>query len=140
MKRVLALIMTVLMLAALFPASIMAQAETVTKEGFYFVNWGRDFDTGEYDYVHWMPYTWINSANFDANTESINIGVYFNDSYSTSNIEAAAAELYDEFKNRPAGARYINLAALATVFKDCVKDAIDMETASAWLPIGWIVF
>ena len=126
MKKVTAMLLTFLLLVALFPASIVAQAETVTKEGFYLVNWDRDFESGDYNHVYWMPYTWINSSNFDANTESVNIGVYFN-GYSSSDIKAAAAELRDEFNNRPAGSRYINLAALGTIFKDCVKDAIDME-------------
>ena len=128
MKKALALILTVLMLGSMFPASIAAQAENVTKKGFYLANWDRKVanDEYQYDYVYGMPYTWINSANFDNNTESINIGVYF-DSYSTSDLKAAAAGLKEEFDKFPAGARYINLAAMGTVFKDCVKDAIDME-------------
>ncbi len=128
MKRVLALILTVLMLVALFPASVMVQAESVTKEGFYLVNWDREMDHVDYkyDYVYGMPYTWIGSDKYNSDSEQINIGLYF-DGYSTSNIEAAAQRLYEEFANRPAGSRYINLAAMASVFNVCVKDAIDME-------------
>lgn len=126
MKRVIALLLTVIMLAALFPASIAAQAETVTKEGFYLVNWGREIENGTYDHVYAMPYTWIDTSRFSADSQSINIDVYFNN-YNTGDIKEAAAKLYDDFEQRPAGARYINLAALASVFKHCVKDAIDME-------------
>lgn len=126
MKRILALLLTLILLVALFPAGIVAQAETVTKEGFYLVNWGRDFDTGDYENVYWMPYTWINASKFDANSESINITMYIGDE-SASDVDDAADLLYDEFKNRPVGSRYINLAAMATVFNDCVKDAVDME-------------
>ncbi|MBR2937090.1 MAG: hypothetical protein IKB80_01125 [Oscillospiraceae bacterium] len=126
MKRVLALILTVLLLAGLFPASIVAQADTVTKEGFYLVNWDRNFKTGDYDYVYWMPYTYIDKNKYSADAESIDVSMFF-DGHSTSNVEAAAAELHDEFSKRPVGARYINLAALGSVFKKCVKDAIDME-------------
>ena len=127
MKRVLALFLTVLMLATLFPASIMAQAETVTKEGFYLVNFGRDVEKKEYDYVYTMPKAEISSNMFDANTKSINMSLYFNDGFYINNIEAAAKKLHEFFSDRPAGSRYINLAALPTVFKHCVKDAIDME-------------
>ena len=126
MKRVFALVLSVVLLVALFPASIVAKAETVTKEGFYLVNWGREFSAGDYDYVYAMPYTWINSSNYNSDSEHINIGLYFN-GYSTSNIEAAAEALYEEFSKYPVGSRYINLAAMASVFNVCVKDAIDME-------------
>ena len=127
MKRVLALLLTVLMLAAMFPASMVTQAANVTKEGFYLVNWDRGSGTGEYNYVYSMPYTWINSANYTADSPSINIGLYFSGDFSTSNIQAAAKAMHEDFSKRPAGSRYFNLAAMAGVFKDCVKDAIDME-------------
>ena len=97
MKRVFALILTVLMIAALFPASVSG-AEAVTKQPFYFLNFDRSFDAKDYNYVNWQPYTWINKEKFDANSESVNIGVYFN-GYSSSDVDTAAAELYDEFKN-----------------------------------------
>lgn len=126
MKRILALILTVVLLVALFPTSIVAKAETVTKKPFYFVNWDRGFDDGEYDYVYSMPYTWINTGNLKDDTAQINIGVYFN-GFSTSNVEEAAAEMYDLFKNRPAGSRYFNLAAMGSVFDKYVKAAVDME-------------
>ena len=136
MKRVLALILTVLMLAALFPASVITQAETVTKEGFYYVNWDRSFDNGDYDYVYSMPYTWINASALKDDVEHINIGVYFN-GYSTSNVEAAAAELYDEFQKVPAGARYLNLAAMGSVFNRFCEAAVDMEQGVA-LVRDWV--
>ena len=122
------MIITALLLVGMLPISLVAQADAVAQKGFYLVNWSREMQNSkyEYDHVYGMPYTWINSANFDADSQSINIGVYF-DGYSTSNIQSAAASLKEEFDAYPAGARYINLAALASVFKDCVKDAIDME-------------
>ena len=136
MKRVLALLLTVLMLAALFPASTVAQAETVTKEGFYYVNWDRSFDDGIYEYVYAMPYTWINSSNLKDDTQQVNIGVYFKDS-STSNIKTAAAKLHEDFSKRPVGSRYLNLAAMGTVFTRFVEDAVDMEKGVA-LVKDWV--
>jgi len=126
MKRFLALILTFVLLVALFPAKLVARAETVTTKPFYYVNWDRSFEAGEYDYVYAMPYTWINTGELKDDVEQINIGVYFN-GYSTSNVEAAAAELYDEFKNYPVGARYLNLAAMGGVFNRFVDAAVDME-------------
>ncbi len=127
MKRVLALILTVLLLAGLFPASIVAQAETVTKKPFYCLNFDRGFDTGDFQYVYWTPYTWINKDTFNSGSEYINIGLYFSGDYSTADVDDAAAEMYDEFRNRPAGTRVLDLSAMQTVFTDCVRDAVDME-------------
>ena len=126
MKRVLALVLAVVMLAALLPTSIVTHAETVTKEPFYLLSFSRDFATGTYEHIYWKPYTWINSSKFDANSESINIGVYFYEG-SASNVEKAAAKLYEEFKDRPVGTRRLGLSAMKTVFEKCVKDAVDME-------------
>jgi len=126
MKRIFALLLTVLLLVSLFPVSLVAQAETVSTKPFYLVNFDRNFETGTFDHVYWTAWTWIDSSKFDANSESINIGVYFN-GFSTTDVEIAAAELYDEFKNRPAGTRVLDFSSMATVFKRCVRDAVDME-------------
>ena len=36
MKRILALMLSLVLLAALFPAKLVAKADTVTKKGFYY--------------------------------------------------------------------------------------------------------
>ena len=88
MKRILALVLSFLLIAALFPASV-AQADTVTKQPFYFLNFDRTFNAADYNYVYWQAYTWINSSKFDATSISINIGIYVNGT-SSSNVETAA--------------------------------------------------
>ena len=92
MKRFLVVIFSVLLLVSMFPASLIAKAETVAEKPFYFVNFDRSFDDSAYEYVTWMPYTWINTEKFNSDSTHIDIGVYFYD-YSTSNLEDAAAEM-----------------------------------------------
>jgi len=125
-KKIAAILLTVVLVAALFPAALFAQAETPDVKPFYLVNWGRGFETGTFDNVYWMPYTWTKTAWFYPEEDRIDIGMYFNGK-STSDMDTAAQWLYEEFSQRPAGTRYINLAAMGTVFRAYVKDVIDFE-------------
>ena len=130
MKKIFALLLIVLLLVSLFPVNIVTQAETVSKKPFYFLNFDRTFNGNDYAFLEWQVYTWINTEKLTDDTKQINIGLYFDgDSY--SNVDTAAAELYDVFKNRPAGTRAISLNAMKSVFEKYVKDAVDMERGVA---------
>jgi len=169
--RLLALLLSVIMVVSLFPVTAFAQggiynlnagdssaanpntpnalsdgAGDVTLKPFYLVNWDRNIETNAYSNAYYMPYTWTKiyaegteAAKTDwyyPEEDRIAIGLYFKGK-STSNIDTAAQWLYEEFSVRPAGTRYINLAALGTTFRALAKDAIDFEDAirltSKWL-------
>ena len=135
MKKTIALLLTLVMLLAIFPASTVANAETVTKEGFYFVNWnGSADDYVDYDYCYVMPwfYTSKSSIKADSTSISVNVGLY-----NSSDPKVIAQRMKEDFNNRPKGARYVNLNTLTDTYKACVKDVVDM-TRGVTLLYNWL--
>ena len=128
MKKLLALFLTVVLLTALFPARFTAQAESVTKKGFYMVNWDDFEEVGSYkfDYVYHMPYTWLNTTKADHDPLPVSLVCY-----NTSNVKTAAQRMYEDFSKRPEGTRIFNYSALATILKENVVDVVDMEKGVA---------
>ena len=133
MKKIMALGLSVLLLATSFPASA-AKTETVTQKGFYIVNWNdlEEVDGYTFDHVYHMPFTWVNTAKLDQDP----LPVLFK-CYNTSNIQKVAKLMYEDFSKRPEGTRIFNYAAMATILKNTVVDVVDMEKGVA-LSVKWL--
>ncbi len=135
-KKVTVLLLAAVVLAALFPASIVAQAETVTQKPFYTVNFSEiDSDIqSEFTYVYDMPVTWYNQNNITDSTKEV--AILFS-SYDTNDYKAAAQIMKKEFDAQPAGTRHLSFNAMTAIFFGSVKDAVDMEQGvalvKAWL-------
>jgi len=123
MKKVLALFLTVLLLVTLFPLSLSAQAETVSKKDFYLVNWSEP--EGNPKYIFGMPGSWVNTNKVGTGTTAEDAPVSV--SGSDNNVQAAAKKMYDMLSKCPDGARYFNFAAQRTLFLARCKDLVDIR-------------
>ena len=117
MKKLLAIC---LILAMLIPMGIVAQAEEAEKKPFYMTTWSQ-FES-DLDYVYYMPFFWTNDANIEENTMPVV-------SWGVGDIPALAAKVKDEFDNRPAGSRHINLSMANSTFHKLGEDACIFDKA-----------
>ena len=120
MKRIIALALTILLLAVLFPASIVSNAESVKVSPYYVVNWGGVADD-VYEHMYGLPYTWISKNDITPTTTQINPTLF-----SSSDVKVSAQNLKEMFDARPEGTRYINLVFTRTVLTTTAKAQIDL--------------
>ncbi len=131
MTRIAALILSLVMLAALFPAGVAVTAEGVEKEPFYYVNISK-FEN-ENPYVYYMPQFYCNKVlPMVGDLPKVSWqGVY--------DIPALAELLKEDFNNRPDGTRYINFTLMQVSFRATVENSIYMdkgvELTSRWLNV-----
>lgn len=136
MKKGISLLLVSIMLVAILPANITAQAEMVTKKPFYTVNFSSiDSDTqSELTYVYDMPATWFNQNNIQDSTKEISI---LFSTYNTNDHKLAAVMMKEDFDAQPEGTRHLSLNGMTGVFFGSVKDVVDMERGvalvKAWL-------
>ena len=119
-KKAIVLLLAAVVLAALFPAGIFAQAEQPVVKPFVTVNWSGDIQG--YDYTYAMPwfYTSKSSITEDTTKITVQVGLYGN----TTDPKVIAQRMKADFDNRPDGARYINLNSLTDTFKATVEDVV----------------
>ncbi len=134
MKKLLVLILSAIMVAALFPANVMVRADgNVTDKPFYLVNW--EAPQGDVKYIYNMPSSWVNESKItnDTTVESAPVTI----SGSGSDVKVAAKQMYDMLSKNPAGTRYFNFNAHRTLLLAKCKDLVDMrhgvELSKNWL-------
>lgn len=128
MKRFLALLLTVVMLAGLLPAGAVANAAEVGVRPFYINNMG----TGgkSYEYVYNLPNMYTYPMN--KNTEWPRVHLY-----GTDDVDEMVQSMKEDFNSRPKGTRYFQFSLLHTAFFALVEDvayfdkAVDM--VKTWL-------
>jgi len=124
MKKVLALILTVLLLAGLLPASLAAYADgTVTEKPFYLVNWSAPTD--DVKYIYTLIGSNVSEGRITDSTAADSVPVTVGD-YG-SDIKTIAQKLKAEFDKRPAGTRYFHFAAHRTLLLAKCKDLVDVR-------------
>ena len=129
MKRFFAFLLTLLMVASLFPWGAVAHAETVGKEGFYMVNWsGSPDDFEDYQYTYEMPWLYTSKSWINKDTTELTV-----QAYGTRDLETLAEKMRDDFNSRPDGARYMNLNTLTDTFTACAVNVVDMTRGVALL-------
>lgn len=134
MKKVLALILTVLLLAGLLPASLAAYADgAVTEKPFYLVNW--DEPMGNEKYIYSLPGSNVNESKITDSTAADSVAVSVGD-YG-SDIKTIAQKMKADFDKRPAGTRYISFAAQRSLLLAKCKNLVDVrhgvELTKNWL-------
>ena len=132
MKRLIAVVLSAVLVGALVPGSIVSQAESVSKKPFYLVNW--DGRAQEYDlpYVYNMPWTYYNRAELKPETERVEVMIG-----NVSAVADIAKNTKDQLNAQPDGTRYINLMAMQGILTGSVVDAVDM-THGVELGKDWI--
>lgn len=132
MKKFFALILTVVMLATLFPASVVTHAKGGEKP-FYVVNWSAPGNKKQY--IYGMPGSNVNEDKITDSTAADSVAVTVG-SYG-SDIKTIARNMKEDFDKRPAGTRYINFAAQRALFLAKCKDLVDLrhgvELTKNWL-------
>ena len=127
MKKLLALIMAFVLLAALIPVAMPVSAEAVTAKPFYALN-GKELWEQE-DYVY-------DRINF--NTPSLEGGKhsYLVAAYGAKDIKTIAQKLKEEFDARPEGTRYI----MSDLFSEAIHDLVEHNvfyTKPVEITKGW---
>ena len=122
MKRVIALLLTVLMLVLLLPANVQVEAaEQATKEPFYLVNCGVLEDEPLSNILNFPSfYTYPMTED----TESPRIYAY-----GVDDIENIAPKMKEDFNARPDGTRYIELGLVQTAFHKKVEKVVYFDAA-----------
>lgn len=129
MRKLLAIL---LVIAMVVPMGIVSHADGVAKKGFYTVNWTKP--EVDFDYVYYMPYTYIKES--DVSPTSTEVDIIFT-IYDTTDVNEMAKRLKADFDARPEGTRYFNFMALQTVFFESRSDIVDMEKGVA-LTKDWL--
>ncbi len=104
MKRLCAMLLTLVMLFALLPAGMQAEAEQATEKPFYMVNWD-GYET-QYPNVYDLPYFWAYPMQ-PGETEGM---IAWNNE---TDIPTIAKNLKKKFDAQPEGTRYINYCLAA---------------------------
>ena len=119
MKRIFAMLLAVIMVAALLPANALVSAETVTTKPFYCLN-GKDL--WEED-----PYVYTKPSFY---TKTVKVGEPVKVScYGTSDIKTLAQKLKEDFDNRPEGTRYFNFGLLTRAIHHVVEYSVYFDKA-----------
>ena len=147
MKRIIALVLTLVSLVLLFPVGT-AQAESVTKKDFYMINWSELWS--EYDHVYAMPYFYSNADKIPTKEEmkeirekgkpitSDLVSVYV-PNYGTEAVTMTviAEKMKEDFDKRPEGSRYFLYSVFSNMLSELPLDVLFMEDvvalSQAWL-------
>ena len=116
------------MLLGLLPAGAVVNAESVTDLGFYTVNFG---GIEPFSNVYTLTFFW-GRVTADRKCQ---VSVY-----GSTDIKTIAQKCKDDMNNRPDGARYFYFSAMTDVFKNTVKDAIDMTEGVKMVKEWWVQF
>lgn len=128
MKRIIALTLTLVLLAAFLPVGTVTHGAEAEKLGFYTVNFG---GIEPFSNVYALSFFW-GKVNKDNECE---VSVY-----GASDIPTIAQKTKEDMNNRPDGARYFYFSAMTDVFKNTVKDAIDMTEGVRLVKDWWVEF
>lgn len=127
MKKLLALIMAFVLLAALSPVTMPVSAEAVTARPFYALN-GKELweqESNVYTKVN------FNTPALDGGNNSYLVGAY-----GAKDIKTIAQKLKEEFDARPEGTRYI----MSDLFSEAIHDLVEHNvfyTKSVEITKGW---
>ena len=120
MKRILAAILTLVLIFALFPAKTTANAAKLGDDPFYCVNFN-DIDS-DLPNVFFLSYFWAYPINEDTEWAQ-------NSCYGTSHDEILAEKLMDDMNSRPKGTRYIQLCLAQTAIHSLAEKVVYHDKA-----------
>ena len=120
MKRIFAMLLAVIMVAALLPVSAPVSAETVTAQAFYCLN-GSELEE-EDPYVYQKPYFYTPTMKEGETTPTVS-------AYGSSDIKVMAQKMKEDFDQRPAGTRYMNFNMMAKAVYGLVEKNVYYDKA-----------
>lgn len=122
MKRLIAILLALVTLVALLPASALVSAASVTAKPFICLN-GDDL-WEDYSHVYQKPKFYANTVKEDAVLTSVS-------AYGSSDIKTIAQKMKADFDTRPEGSRYINFQMLSRAVHHMVEYSVYFDKAVA---------
>ena len=119
MKRIFAMFLALVMIAALLPLSASVSADTVTAKPFYCLN-GKELEE-EDPYVYTKPFFYVKNVE-KGKLPAVSC-------YGTSDIKTLAQKTKEDFDNRPEGTRYINFGLMSRAIHQLVEYSIYFDDA-----------
>lgn len=128
MKRLIAIVLALVTLIALLPASALVSAATVTAKPFYTLNGSELWDPETYVYVRPM---------FSSPTIKPEGNDYLVTGYGSKDIKTIAQKTKEDFNNRPEGTRFINLNLMTKAVHGLVEKNVFYDKAVDLIR-GWV--
>ncbi len=122
MKRFIAIVLALVAIVALLPASTLVSAASVTAEPFYCLN-GKELWKDD-PYVMVKPYFYTSTVKEGQVLTSVS-------AYGSSDIKTIAQKMKEDFNSRPAGTRYMNFNMMSRAIHHMVEYSVYFDKAVA---------